>query len=369
MLFPLFKNMSTTNIIIILTKFTYFTLAAPFYLSVQNPKIPLFREFHHDIKVSKNWFQKLLCGLLSSAGFLIHFWRNCYETNVDHQNPTSYFEALLSFMFVLDHIVILKIFWFDQTKLPTLVKCLQYFSNRSSQEIASKRSINYFYLATLYIISLLIHISGAVCTKTYRKYTPLPTILASILIFHSRLLDISLILLLLFITFSLWQSVQSFSVLLNTSRSWQEIECHWECLKLLSDTANNIIGNFVGFTIIETVLYYAFNLVSISAGDSVYNCGGAILVFVYFSGINMTYLYLAADVSFKVQRFKTWLFQKENRIMIEPISDAAIYVNQIDSNVVAIRAFGFIPITFRLLVTVSIKSSSSWYDNLLYNVA
>lgn len=60
-------------------------------------------------------------------------------------------------------------------------------------------------------------------------------------------------------------------------------------------------------------------------------------------------------------QFKVWVGNQENRSLLGIDSDQlTILLNEMDSSVVSIKASGIFPITYGLLVNVSLSNETYW---------
>lgn len=166
----------------------------------------------------------------------------------------------------------------------------------------------------------------------------------------SDLAVICLIFILLQVTKSYIKSIQN-----NTTTPWSNIEARFDELVELSSIINSTVGVYVALLIFENIPYCSLQLSKAILRDysntemTFKNMANLVVYGIYTTAFRG----LSADIDRKMVNFGIWLQTRETRKRFG-VSDISSLTVQIDQNKVAIRAFDMFPVTYGLLMNLSL---------------
>lgn len=139
---------------------------------------------------------------------------------------------------------------------------------------------------------------------------------------------------------------------------WVKVENYLKSIKILSKLINQVFGSHVTIFVLEAVVYYAtsFDQVFIEShrgdGGRGHQEYGAMIRLVFYFTSACIILLFSADVCHQMNRLKEWLGREENRGEV-PQDCLMIVLNEVDSNLVAVRGSDIFPVTYTLVANVS----------------
>lgn len=140
-----------------------------------------------------------------------------------------------------------------------------------------------------------------------------------------------------------------------TAEKWLRIEKYLRSLHLLGQLINSAFGSNVTLFLIECVVYYATSI------DQVFFEGASFENGAWARKLSLTFFFLnaclilivAADITQQMNTIKEWLSVDENRKQV-PADQVHVILNEVDSNLVALKGNSIFPITYALLANVSV---------------
>lgn len=134
-------------------------------------------------------------------------------------------------------------------------------------------------------------------------------------------------------------------------KRWLEIYKQYLSLKQLSKMINSLVGLSVTCSLVAGILEYAIGLDEVFVEKtSAQLANSAGIIFYFFNKI--AFIMISADVCRRISGFKEWLSVDENRVGIPP-DQLSFIVNELDTNVVAIKGSNIFPVTHALAANVS----------------
>jgi len=136
----------------------------------------------------------------------------------------------------------------------------------------------------------------------------------------------------------------------DNDKRWLGIYKQYLSLKQLTNMINSVIGPSVTCALFAGILEYAIGLDEIFVEKSSQLKNSAAIIFYFLSKIS--FVLISADVCRKMTTFKEWLSVDENRVGI-PSDQLSFIINELDTNVVAIKGSNIFPLTYGLAANVS----------------
>ncbi len=371
----------------------YFLLCSPFHIS--------FRGEHF---VKKTWWpQKLICAfmtIISIYWILQDLGPSKYTPNAP-KNPTVLFVTACKLINAVGLLATLKLIWCNQEKFILILNHLgKKFGNCIQSQNSKRYNLECIFSAKLLVpctcglytgIALFDALAGrglGVYQKSHEarlnstaEYFPLQldkiiSVILKVGWYHRRILGAHMEAFLLFTACTMWTSVNHLVYFLDNNstkenskqdfifvgkhiiiemecrhKGWLSIYSQYLSLKQLTNMINPIIGFSVTCSLAAGVLEYAIGLDEVfveKTASQLANSAG--IIFYFFNKI--TFIMISADVCRKISGFKEWLSVDENRVGIPP-DQLSFIVNELDTNVVAVKGSNIFPVTYALAANVS----------------
>lgn len=332
----------------LLLKISYYTFLTPRNYSTTF-KNPLPKLIH-----------KVICIVLTICSSIQHLVYTSQIFPISSKNPASYFMIALMFLYLVQRALLIKLLWLDHLKFTKIFNILAEAPLRLQSIYSSRLALKYSV-----VIACAICVRGTSVTYAISKTLDISSIfsiLQTISAVHSSAMDIYSSFLVPLLLARLRREVVAFTrnlalpsnrVKANTNL-WGEICREVTFLQGLCDSINELIGDMLSACILISVLFLASGIHEVvSTAGQISNLVSTIWYLFLFLIICLV-MHIAADIPYKMDLLKNWLRYKENLELVSSQNELIVLLNQLDSYSISAKASGYFPITYGVVVTVSL---------------